>query len=250
VRAYTPSAKWWGYDARYENGTFVLEVRNPPPAVVGSTLPLAGLTISVDAGHSPDTGAVGVTGLVERDVNLVIAKILKEKLTALGANAVMTRPDAQPVALCDRPKLAWQARADIFVSVHNNSLSDAEDPFKKNGYEIYYFHPTSFALATEIHKAYGELVGADSPAEYKLHDGGIHYGNYVITRTSQMPAVLTESAYMIMPREERFLKTEQFQTACAEAIARGIIRYMEHIRPAPKPVEKTIVNVVKHPKKK
>lgn len=235
VRAYTPSSKWWGYDARYEGGTFVLEVRNPPPAVVGSTMPLAGLTIAVDAGHSPDTGAIGVTGLLERDVNLQMAKILTSKLTALGANVFMTRPDPQPVALGDRPRLAWQAHADIFVSVHNNSLSDAENPFKQNGYEIYYFHPVSFALAEEIHKAYGELVGNDSPAEYKLHDGGIHYGNFVITRTTQMPAVLTESAYMIVPREERFLKTEQFRSACAEAIARGIVRYMEHIRPGLKP---------------
>jgi N-acetylmuramoyl-L-alanine amidase len=235
VRAFTPSAKWWGYDARYEGKNFVLEVRNPPPAVAGSTLPLAGLTIAVDAGHTPDTGAIGVTGLLERDVNLEIAKELKNKLVALGANVFMTRPGTETVQLIDRPKLAWQARADIFVSVHNNSLNDAEDPFKKNGYEIYYYHPQSFALASEIHAAYGEVVGAASPLKYNLHDGGICYGNFVITRTTEMPAVLTESAYMIVPREEALLKTEQFRASCAEAIARGITRYMSRIRPAPEP---------------
>jgi len=230
IRAYTPSKKWWGYDACYEGTSFVLEVRSPPPAVIGSTLPLAGLTIAVDAGHSPDTGAIGVTGLLERDVNLEIAGILQRKLTALGANAVMTRPGPGAVALNDRPRLAWQMHADIFVSVHNNSLNDSEDPFKKNGYEIYYYHPSSFALAKEIHAAYTEAVGTDGPAKYKLHDGGIHYGNFVITRATQMPAILTESAYMIVPREEALLKTAQFQSACADAIATGIVRYINNLR--------------------
>jgi N-acetylmuramoyl-L-alanine amidase len=238
VRAYTPSIKWWGYDVRYEGGNLVLEVRNPPPVVAGSTLPLAGLTIAVDAGHSPDTGAIGVTGMLERDVNIDIAKILDKKLTGLGATVVMTRKDVEPVALYDRPKIAWQSHADIFVSVHNNALSDGENPFKKNGYEIYYYHPASFDLAREIHTAYGEVMGINSAAPYKLHDGGIHYGNFVITRTFQMPTVLTESAYMIVPREESLLKTEQFKTACAEAISRGIVRYMNHMRPVKKPAEK------------
>jgi N-acetylmuramoyl-L-alanine amidase len=232
LRAYTPTVKWWGYDARYEGGTLVLEVRNPPPAYAGSNLPLAGVTIAVDAGHSPDSGAVGVTGLLERDANLNIAKILKKKLSALGARVVMTREGPEPVELYSRPVLAWQARADIFVSVHNNALGDGENPLKKNGYEIYYFHPLSFSLAAEIHKAYGELVGTKGPAEFKLRDDGLRYGNFVITRTIQMPSVLTESAYMIVPREEALLKTEKFQSACAESIARGIVRYMNHMRPA------------------
>lgn len=237
IRAITPSGKCWGYDARYEGETLVLEVRNPPLPPAGSKLPLAGLTIAVDAGHSPETGSIGCTGLVERDVNIAIAKILKNKLTELGAKVVMTREDSEGVDLYARAKIAWRARADLFISVHNNALAYGGNPFEKNGYEIYYYNPASLALAKEIHSAYGETLGINAKPEYKLKDGGLKYGNFVITRNYQMPSVLIESAYMIVPREEAYLKTEKFQTACAEAMALGINRYMKGLRPAAKKPE-------------
>jgi N-acetylmuramoyl-L-alanine amidase len=229
LRVLTPPDSWWGYDARFDGSNFILELRSPPPLAKGGAV-LKDLTIAVDAGHSSDIGSIGPTGLLEKDVNLAIAKCLEKKLAAEGAKVHMLREGTENVALYDRPKMAWKAKADILISVHNNALPDGSNPFEKNGYGVYYFHPQSFALAREIHKAYGEILGVDQKARSALRDDGLHYGNLALPRTAQMPSVLTESAYIIVPREEDLLKTEDFQCDCAEAMLRGLKRYVRRMR--------------------
>ncbi|MBI4397188.1 MAG: N-acetylmuramoyl-L-alanine amidase [Elusimicrobia bacterium] len=229
VRVVAPSGTWWGYDARYEGATFVLELRSPP--VLKSTSPLEGLTVAVDAGHSSDKGSVGPTGLLEKDANLAIALVLQKKLLAEKARVVMIRKGNEHVSLYDRPKMAWQARADVLISVHNNALPEGANPFERNGYGVYYFHPYSLELARDIHGAYADVFKSTSPAQAAvLRDDSLHYGNLALPRTPQMPAVLTESAYMIVPREEALLKTEAFQDACAEAMLKGLKRYVRRMR--------------------
>lgn len=236
LRVCAPPDKWWGYDARYEENEFVFELRSPPE-VIRSTMPLAGITIAVDPGHSPDTGAMGPTGFLEKDANLAIALSLKEKLAAKGATVVMTRSGTGGAALYERPKTAYRQNADILVSVHNNALPEGGDPFAKNGYGVYYYHPVSRALARDIHAEYGKRFGS---GEMSLRDDGLYYDNLAIPRTTQMPSVLTESAYMIVPREEALLKTVSFQDTCAEAITAGITRYVHSVTTwdPPKPVKK------------
>jgi N-acetylmuramoyl-L-alanine amidase len=220
---------WWGYDARYEGNEFVFELRTPPPMAAGSS-PLAGLTIAVDAGHGvPDTGAIGATGYTEKDANFALAMNLRDKLLAKGANVLMIRKDNDDVPLNDRPRIAWQNKADILVSIHNNSLPVGGNPFTKHGFGVYYFTSMSLALAKEIHTAYNETLGATS--EFNLPDDGLYYDNLALTRSPQMPSVLTESAYMIVPEEEAYLKTDNFRSACANAILTGIERYARSMRP-------------------
>ena len=140
IRIYTIPKGWWGYDPRYEGNDFVLELRTPPPLTPGSA-PLAGLTFAVDPGHSPDTGAIGATGYLEKDANLAQALNLKEKLLAEGAKVIMTRQDDQAVPLNERPRIDWQNKADILISMHNNSLPDGGNPFIRNGFGVYFFTP-------------------------------------------------------------------------------------------------------------
>ncbi|HMU96146.1 MAG TPA: N-acetylmuramoyl-L-alanine amidase [Elusimicrobiota bacterium] len=229
LRIHTRSRLWWGYDARYENSTFVLELRRPPPGPKDGSL--EGLKIVVDAGHSWDIGSRGPTGLLEKDANLAIAKCLERKLRSEKAEVVMLRSGTENVNLYDRPKLAWAARGDVLISVHNNALPDGANPFERNGYGVYYYHPQSEDLATEIHEAYGDIFGrAQAFRSTHLRDDGLHYGNLALARTSQMPAVLTESAYVIWPPEEELLKTETFQCDCAEAMFRGLKRFVKKMR--------------------
>ncbi|HRY28624.1 MAG TPA: N-acetylmuramoyl-L-alanine amidase [Elusimicrobiota bacterium] len=236
LRVHAPAGDWWGYDTRYEGTTFVLELRSPAPPAAHQP-PLAGLRIAVDPGHSADRGSIGPTGLLEKDANWAIAQCLKKKLEAAGAEVVFIREGSQNVPLYDRPKLAWQARADLLVSVHNNALPEGGDPLEKNGYSVYYFQPHSFELAREIHRAYRDILGASSrPAA--LRDDGLHYGNLALARPPQMPAVLTESAYIIVPAEEALLKKEPFQCDCAEAMLRGIVRFVSSARGGPSPLPK------------
>ncbi|MHB9155288.1 MAG: N-acetylmuramoyl-L-alanine amidase family protein, partial [Endomicrobiales bacterium] len=241
VRPYP--GRWWGYDARYEGSAFVLELRSPP-VVLRGTAPLSGITIAVDPGHSPDTGAIGPTGLVEKDANLALALCLREKLKSRGAKVVLTRNGSDGAALYDRSKTAYRANADILISVHNNALSYGQNPFEKNGYSVYYYHPASLPLAREIHAAYGELLGQGGAPETALRDDGLYYNNLAIPRTTQMPTVLTESAYIIIPREEACLRSPAFQEKCADAITKGVERYVGAVcrreAPPPKAKKKTL----------
>jgi N-acetylmuramoyl-L-alanine amidase len=235
LRIQTKPGKCWGYDARYENGSFVLEVRAAPKMDEATdVLPLAGLRVAVDAGHCPDTGAIGCTCVIERDVNILIAKDLALILREKGATVIMTREGNECVALYERPKIAWQNHADILISCHNNALADGGNPLINNGYGVYYANPWSFALAKEIHGAYDEIIGVKSSMIPPLNDDGLHYGNLALPRTPEMVSVLTESAYMIVPREEYLLTTDTFQKQCAEAMATGIERFVAKLRPPTK----------------
>ncbi|MBK8574988.1 MAG: N-acetylmuramoyl-L-alanine amidase [Elusimicrobia bacterium] len=79
LRVHLFPGRWWGYDARYEASGFVLELRRPL-ANPRDPSSLAGLTVALDPGHSPDSGAVGPTELLEKVANLAIAECLERKL--------------------------------------------------------------------------------------------------------------------------------------------------------------------------
>ncbi len=230
LRVYTRNI-WWGYDARYEGSAFIFELRCPPPPG-GNHSPLSGITVVLDPGHYPDTGAVGPTGLEEKDANLASGFALRKKLEGKGARVVMTRRGNEAVALHDRPRIAGRAEGDILISLHNNAVGVSEDPLKKNGYGVYYFQPLSLPLARDIHTAYGEAFGPGNRNGMALRDDGIHYGNLVLVRTTYMPSVLIESAYIIVPREEALLKRFSFHDACADAVVRGLEKYLSRLRQA------------------
>ena len=241
LRVYLHPGRWWGYDTRFENGGFVLELRRP---LENRRAPssLAGLKIALDPGHSEDPGAMGPTEFVEKDANLAIAACLEKKLRKAGAEVYMVRKGTESVALYDRPKRAWEARADFLISVHNNALPEGADPFERNGYGVYYFQPHSYALAERTYDAYGDIFGKTegsrrSNSGARLRGDGLHYGNLALPRTTQMPSILTESAYIIFPKEEALLKTQGFQCDCAEAMVRGLRRYVRDIRNQDPPSE-------------
>ncbi|MBK8574987.1 MAG: N-acetylmuramoyl-L-alanine amidase [Elusimicrobia bacterium] len=147
----------------------------------------------------------------------------------------MVRKGTEIVDLYDRPKRAWAAKADILISIHNNALPEGADPFERTGYGVYYFQPHSFALAERIHGAYGKIFGGEkkthrSKSGAHLRDDGLHYGNLALPRTTQMPSVLIESAYMIRPEEEALLKNERFQCDCADAMLLGLKGYLRDTR--------------------
>jgi N-acetylmuramoyl-L-alanine amidase len=201
-----------------------VELRTPPPLVPGAS-PLADLTIALDPGHGgTETGAIGATGYLEKDANLAQVLNLKEKLLAKGAKVFLTRQEDVVVSLSERPRIAWQNQADILISLHNNSLQDGGNPFIKHGYGVYYFTPMSLALAKEIHAAYGAAFGEKS--EFQLADDGMYYDNLAVTRAPQMPSILIESLYMIVPEEEAYLKTDSFRSVSSNAIINGLERYV------------------------
>jgi len=215
LKIFLNQKQQWGYNVFYDKNNLILEIKHQPRL----RKKLQGLRICLDPGHSPDPGAVGPTGLQEKVVNLEIAKKLKKMLEKNGAEVVMTRSGMESVALYDRPEIAIQKACDILISIHNNALPDGVNPFYNNGTATYYYHPQSLALAREIQLELLERL--------KLPDFGIYYGNLVLTRPSQLPTVLVECAFMMIPEQEEFLKTDKFQKKCAQAIYHGVLKFIE-----------------------
>jgi len=213
---------FWGYHAAWSGSRLVVAFRKPPLFAPPGHPALSGLTVVVDPGHAPDTGAIGPLGTIERDVNLDIGSRLGARLRSLGARVVMTRTSNTAVRLYDRPALAQRIGADVLISVHDNAPPDGIDPRQARGFNVYYFQPHSLALAQSIHAAYVRDVD--------LPDGGLHSGDYALVRTSEMPAVLTESAYMTWPWEEMRLRDAAFRDELAATMAEGLERWAERMR--------------------
>jgi N-acetylmuramoyl-L-alanine amidase len=218
LKIFLNQRQQWGYDVFYEGNNLVLEIK-PSPVLERK---FKGLKICLDPGHSPEPGAVGPTGLAEKEVNLKIARNLKKMLEESGAEVIMTRWGDDSVALYDRPRIAIQENCDILISIHNNALPDGVNPFYNNGTATYYYHPQSLALARSIQS---ELLKT-----LKLPDYGTYYGNLALTRPYQLLAVLVECAFMMIPEQEELLGTEKVQKQCAEAVYQGILNFIENAK--------------------
>jgi N-acetylmuramoyl-L-alanine amidase len=222
----------WGYRAQWNGDDLELAIKRPPVLALSPAPALQGLVIVVDPGHSPDIGARGPLGTQERDINLAIAKLLATHLESLGARAVLTRTANVAVGLYDRPAFAAEQSADILISVHNNALPDGTDPFTHHGFSVYYFRPQSLALATAIHDAYRRNI--------TIPDEGLYKDELALTRATEEPAVLTESAFIMWPSEESLLRDPAFQDKVAGTIAEGVRDWVAAMRtkettPAPNP---------------
>lgn len=215
-------ARPFGYMVFWDRGVFVLRLRRTP--AIERRRPLAGLTIAVDAGHPP-VGATGPTGVWEPELTLPIAEKLKTLLEARGARVVMTRTTADAVALGDRPIMARRANAHAFVSIHLNALPDGVNPFRAHGTETYYFHPQSEPLARAVQRGMVRTMG--------LRDLGAHYANLAIARTSWMPSVLCEGAFIMIPEQEAALQTEEYQLRYARGVADGLEQYFRSLGQQP-----------------
>lgn len=209
----------FGYHVRWQPGAMVVRVRRPP--AVSPQRPLAGLTIAVDPGHPP-VGATGPTGLYEGDAVLPIAQHLRDELERRGAKVVLTRTTRDAVALADRPVIARRANAHAFVSIHLNALPDGVNPFTAHGTGTYFFQPQSAPLARTVQAGMVQQMG--------LRDLGVFYDNLAVVRQTWMPSVLCEGAFLMIPEQEAWLRTTEFQKAYARGVADGLERYFQSLR--------------------
>ena len=211
----------WGYRARWEGSHLVVGFRHAPPGLADRRFrsSLHGVRVVVDPGHNPDSGAVGPTGLEEREANLEIALELARILDRRGAEVVLTRATADSaLGLYDRTNLAIAARGELFVSIHNNALPDGVNPLLNNGTSVLYYHPQSRRLAEAIQEELLPRTG--------LPDRGVWHQNLAVLRMNEMPSVLVESAFMMIPEQEAALRTPEFRRRIAEGVAAGIERFL------------------------
>jgi len=168
--------------------------------------------ICLDPGHGgTEFGAVGSMGTKEKDINLAVAKTVEGLLKQANIDVKMTRTTDETVSLEQRVNIANTYNADYFISIHCNAYTS-----DSHGTETYCYKygGKGEILAKAIQEA---LISS-----IKLADRGIKEGNYYVLRLTNMPAVLTELAFLSNPEEEKLLLSPEFQNKCAEAIARAI----------------------------
>jgi len=246
----------------------VQPVAAPMPTRDGqSTLTRAlGLKINrivIDAGHGGhDTGTIGPTGLMEKDLCLDVAlrlgKIIQQKLP--GADVVYTRSDDTFIPLEDRTRIANDAQADLFVSIHANSSPD----HAARGVETYYLNMKGSAEAMEvaarenavsqegIHdledmvKKIARTEKIDESKEFAedvqdslskriqktakpVRDRGVRKAPFVVLIGADMPSILTEISFLSNPSDEQLLKKPEHRQHIAEGVYQGVASYLQSL---------------------
>ena len=222
---YKDGKRLWGYSYKYQNNNLVFELFHEPKFEFTQEKPLNGLKIVLDPGHSPKRtipydGAVGPSGLLEYEANYSIAKAAKELLEKLGATVYMSREEKQYMALGRRTEQLSKNNAHLFISIHNNALPDYIDPFaRERGSSIFYYYPHSIAFAEAMQSSFIKNVGL--PTE------GIIQADFSVTRSSpQVPSLLIENVYMMIPYQEELLKQERFINILGATITEGVINFV------------------------
>lgn len=182
---------------------------------------LSGKVIVLDPGHGgSDPGAVGVTGLREKDVVLDVALRAAKQLRAMGAKVVMTRDTDVFIPLTQRVAIAEAAGANVFVSIHANAHPSAQI----GGTETYYYgykasSAASRDLATHMQRG---LVGS-----LGLRDIGVKDASFLVIRQTSMPSTLLELAFLSNAHEESLMRTDDFRQDAAEGIVDGLLDYFK-----------------------
>ena len=205
--------------------------------------------VVIDPGHGgKDAGALGQR-TNEKTVNLGVAKRLRELINAnmKDATVVMTRDNDRFVTLQGRADLANHKHADIFISIHANSVDRKSPMFTKiNGASVYTLEPDYTTIYQGFDPSSAESYIAFEMMQHSNLDQSIELAEavqnqlvrtagrknngvrqapfWVLVRTS-MPAILVELDFICNPAMEKFMASERGQKKLAQAIYNGIAKY-------------------------
>jgi len=217
--------------------------------------------IAVDAGHGGvDPGAIGHGGTREKDVTLAIARALAARIDAEpGMRAVLTRERDEFLELRERIARARAAHADMFISVHADSIADRSI----SGASVYVLsvHGASNEAARVLAErenaadlmggvaldgqgalapvlldaAQSEIIGVSAGAAERvvtalgsvgaIRREQVQRAGFVVLKSPAIPSMLVETAYISNPLEERRLRSREQQARLAAAIASGVHSY-------------------------
>ena len=207
-----------GYDLRYEGTSLVFSLRHPPKLSSHSILPLQGINILLDPGHGgSELGAKGPTGYPEKEMNLVISKLLEKDLQKLGATVYLTRERDLDLSLKDRMMAIDNIKPDLAISIHYNALPDAGDAENTKGISTFWYHPQAHNFAVSLHHY---LVTKLNRPDY-----GVFWNNLALTRPHTAPSILLELGFAINPWEFEWIMNPQEQKRLSKTIAEGIVNY-------------------------
>lgn len=219
-------------------------------------------TVVIDPGHGgTESGAKGRFGNLEKDITLAIALKLKALIErGMGSEVVLTRDRDVDVSLENRSAIANNHKAGLFISLHANgavqkkaagsetfflSLNATDEETRRlaylenNGSDLQsHIDPSSdddlmMILWDMAQNAYvkessrlAEYVQGELDAMLGLRNRGIKQAPFKILRGVACPAILVEAAFLSNPDEEQKLASEDYQAKIAEAVYRGLTRFL------------------------
>lgn len=224
------------------------------------------IIVAIDAGHGgDDPGASGPAGTHEKDVTLAIARMLAARLNDRpGMHAVLTRDSDRLIDLRERFQRARNAHADLFISIHADSVRD-HSITGASVYTLSYHGASSEAarsLADRENAKLGgmPLAGVDPNLASVLVDAAqsqimgesveaadqvlsaldavgairkkvVQHAGFMVLKSPDLPSMLVETAYISNPREEQNLRSAAYQERLAQAIESGVVVYFQRHPP-------------------
>lgn len=187
--------------------------------------------VAIDPGHGGfDPGKVGVTGVLEKDINLAISFKVRKKLEKKGVQVIMTRttddaicsPEEKNKKMADmrnRVEIINASNAAIAVSIHQNSFTDSSS----KGAQVFYYTGSKEgeALAKILQTNLREKIGDNNRRLEKANS------DYYVLRKVSCPVVIVECGFLSNTEEEALLGEEDYQEKVADGIAAGILHSIE-----------------------
>lgn len=222
--------------------------------------------IVIDAGHGgKDPGALGVTGVREKDINLNIAlklgKLIEQNLPEI--KVVYTRKTDEFIELYKRGKIANEAGGKLFISIHCNSTERKDNGYR--GFEVYLLRPgrtkeairiaefensvikyednpnryekltdENFILVSMAHsqfmrysETFSDLLNQSWKKEIEIPSLGIKQAGFYVLVGASMPSVLIETGFLSNRKDEEYLASTKGQNEIAKSIFNAIVKYKE-----------------------
>jgi N-acetylmuramoyl-L-alanine amidase len=251
------------------SGAIAMSPQAPPRAVRPAHGPGPSgrdIIVAIDAGHGgDDPGASGPAGTHEKDVTLAIARELALRLNERpGMRAVLTRDSDRLIDLRERFERARNAHADLFISIHADSvrdhsitgasvytlsnhgasseaarsLADRENA-RLGGMPLAGVDPNLASVLVDAAQSQimGESVEAADQVLSALDEVGairkkvVQHAGFMVLKSPDLPSMLVETAYISNPHEEQSLRSASYQERLARAIESGVVAYFQRHPP-------------------
>jgi N-acetylmuramoyl-L-alanine amidase len=205
-------AQHWGHLVYYNGNSLVIKVKHQP-----ENLSLKSLIIAVDAGHGgTNNGAVGATGIYEKEITLALSLKLQKALEKEGAKVIMTRNKEGTFDNKERILFYRDSLPDLLLSVHLNS---SDDPFRTGGTSTYYRYIGFRNLSFDIYKRMLELGLKDY--------GNTGSFNFMLNSPTEYPNALIETLFLSNLDEEAKILDENFQQQMIDKIVLGVKDFLQ-----------------------
>ncbi len=189
--------------------------------------------IVIDAGHGGEDGGASANGVLEKDINLSIAKQLRDMLEVSGYSVTMTREDDISIYdntaestrekkvsdLKNRVSIINGKKNNVLVSIHQNKFEQSQ----YFGTQMFYSKndPKSAILAEELRKSVTGMLQPENKRELKSADSSI----YILDK-AEVPAVIVECGFISNAEEAKKLSDKEYQQKMAFSIYSGILGYI------------------------